>query len=360
LVVLVVAASGDLSGYAASIAERRVSDLLLQLFEPVAAPAAAMTDESAAERQRQAVLKSNRQELKGILTSKAFDLVYLQEKLQTVLLRFNGEVYGKYVPVLVKLQYTFVPSCTRHLDRRAKRASQELYKFILATEQKPRARFTAIRPSTIKKKPPKDDAAATINAKNTKRSEKGGQRAKPDPDGATADGTAQGDTTTATPTDDARKGGGRNGSKKRTSLPHQQPDLLDLFDMDDKDDANEATKMSQGAAKKPRVVATSGRGGVSSSAEGLCADTDDDPNSRRDLPPPDDGIFDQMGKVLRRIKWTDEEKNAVREGVRTLGVGKWMDVKKKYPFVLKNRTSVQIKDCYRTMSKNKEMETEGV
>jgi Myb-like DNA-binding domain len=354
----------DHSAYATSLTETRVSDWLLQLFEPVAAPAGTAVTAESTEQQRHVVLKSNRQELNDLLASKAFDLVYLQEKLQIVLLRFNGEVYGKQVPVLVKLRYSFEPSCTRHLDRRAKQASNELYKFIVATEQKPRARYTAMRSLIIKKKPPEDVATAAKKAKKTKKNKKdlhevkkGGRAAKPDPEGVPADDTAEGDTT-ATPTDNAKKGRGTRGSKKHSLS--QQPDLLDLFDLDDKDDANEAAKMSQGAAKKPRIVANSGHGGASSLAVGISAATDDDPNSHWNLPPPDHGIFDQMGKVLRRIKWTDEEKNAVREGVRTLGVGKWMDVKKKYPFVLKNRTSVQIKDCYRTMSKNKEMDTEGV
>lgn len=67
---------------------------------------------------------------------------------------------------------------------------------------------------------------------------------------------------------------------------------------------------------------------------------------------PDEGIFDANGKVLKRLKWTDEEKTAVREGVRKYGVGKWKEIKAEYNAILRNRNPVQIKDCFRTMTKH--------
>jgi hypothetical protein len=72
--------------------------------------------------------------------------------------------------------------------------------------------------------------------------------------------------------------------------------------------------------------------------------------------PPDDGLFDENGNVKVRRKWTDEEKTAVRLGVAKHGVGKWAHVKKEYADVLRNRTSVQIKDVWRTMANHGEIE----
>mmetsp|Transcript_15658 Transcript_15658/g.24041 ORF Transcript_15658/g.24041 Transcript_15658/m.24041 type:complete len:388 (+) Transcript_15658:194-1357(+) len=56
----------------------------------------------------------------------------------------------------------------------------------------------------------------------------------------------------------------------------------------------------------------------------------------------------------RRVPWTEEEKTAVRQGVRDYRVGEWAKIKSKYKVELANRTSVQIKDQYRTMCKRGE------
>ena len=71
--------------------------------------------------------------------------------------------------------------------------------------------------------------------------------------------------------------------------------------------------------------------------------------------PPDDGIFDENGKVLKRLRWTTEEKTAVKEGVQKFGVGKWKEIKAEYNAILRNRNAVQIKDCWRTMTKHGEV-----
>lgn len=70
---------------------------------------------------------------------------------------------------------------------------------------------------------------------------------------------------------------------------------------------------------------------------------------------PDDGIFDEEGKVLKRVRWTEEEKICVKEGVRKHGIGKWKQIKLDHDKILRNRTVVQIKDCWRTMSKKNEV-----
>jgi hypothetical protein len=66
-------------------------------------------------------------------------------------------------------------------------------------------------------------------------------------------------------------------------------------------------------------------------------------------PMPDEGVFDKNGKVVKRRTWTEEEKVAVRAGVRMYGLGKWVEIKQDYGLILRNRTAVQCKDCWRTM-----------
>lgn len=57
----------------------------------------------------------------------------------------------------------------------------------------------------------------------------------------------------------------------------------------------------------------------------------------------------------RRRLFTDEEKQAIRDGINIYGVGKWADIKAHFAIVLRHRTSVQIKDCFRTMVKKGEI-----
>lgn len=64
---------------------------------------------------------------------------------------------------------------------------------------------------------------------------------------------------------------------------------------------------------------------------------------------PDQGIFTPTGRVHQRRFWTEEETIALKEGVRTLGTGRWADIKSEHEYILRNRTSVQIKDKWRTM-----------
>lgn len=48
-------------------------------------------------------------------------------------------------------------------------------------------------------------------------------------------------------------------------------------------------------------------------------------------------------------KWTVQESEWIKEGVQKYGEGRWKAICLKYPF--QNRTSVMIKDRWRTMKK---------
>ena len=73
--------------------------------------------------------------------------------------------------------------------------------------------------------------------------------------------------------------------------------------------------------------------------------------------PPEPGLFDDTdGRALKRRRWTDEEKAALKQGVETHGAGQWAQIKKDHPLVLRNRHNVQLKDCWRTMVKRGEVQ----
>jgi len=53
----------------------------------------------------------------------------------------------------------------------------------------------------------------------------------------------------------------------------------------------------------------------------------------------------------KRIFWSTCEETHLRLGVREFGVGKWAKILKKYAPIFKNRTSVDLKDKWRNISK---------
>jgi len=62
-------------------------------------------------------------------------------------------------------------------------------------------------------------------------------------------------------------------------------------------------------------------------------------------------------KRHKRSKFTDEEKAAIKHGYEMFGNQnyQWRKIKNYYDSILKNRTTVQIKDCARTMIKNRDL-----
>jgi hypothetical protein len=53
----------------------------------------------------------------------------------------------------------------------------------------------------------------------------------------------------------------------------------------------------------------------------------------------------QMKKYDGRRSWTEEEKGAIKDGILSMGVGHWAQIKEEYPILLCDRTSMQIKVC---------------
>lgn len=69
---------------------------------------------------------------------------------------------------------------------------------------------------------------------------------------------------------------------------------------------------------------------------------------------PDHPLLNPNGTRKRR-KFTEQEKVAIREGVRKFGFGKWSKIREEYGEILRQRTNVNIKDCYRTMMSKDEV-----
>eukprot|EP00592_Proboscia_alata_P005362 CAMPEP_0194371042 /NCGR_PEP_ID=MMETSP0174-20130528/19397_1 /TAXON_ID=216777 /ORGANISM="Proboscia alata, Strain PI-D3" /LENGTH=236 /DNA_ID=CAMNT_0039148857 /DNA_START=40 /DNA_END=747 /DNA_ORIENTATION=+ len=58
----------------------------------------------------------------------------------------------------------------------------------------------------------------------------------------------------------------------------------------------------------------------------------------------------------KRRRFTNVEKNAIIKGVEKFGKGQWAKIKNEYKAILVDRTGVNIKDCYRTMLGNDEID----
>lgn len=63
----------------------------------------------------------------------------------------------------------------------------------------------------------------------------------------------------------------------------------------------------------------------------------------------------QQKKYEGRRQWSDDEKNAVAEGIRKFGIGNWARIKDHYNVLFSMRTSGQIKDCFRRLKRNGEL-----
>lgn len=69
---------------------------------------------------------------------------------------------------------------------------------------------------------------------------------------------------------------------------------------------------------------------------------------------PDEDIFTPDGRVKKRRPFTEREIGALKKGVAKYGKGCWAEIKSEYAEILRNRTTVQLKDKWRNMEKKGE------
>ncbi len=69
---------------------------------------------------------------------------------------------------------------------------------------------------------------------------------------------------------------------------------------------------------------------------------------------PDADVYTADGRVKKRRPWSDREIGALKKGVAKFGKGCWAEIKNEYAEILRNRTTVQIKDKWRNMERKGE------
>ena len=249
--------------------------------------------------------------LRPILDDKPFNLFYVQDKIEAIVRKWSVDVFGDSDPALFKCKYGIaggtVLSVIANTPQLARRASQA-------------GRILA-RPIQIRKL--KDDVVEEDDfpGKSTEELaalQEGREHLKHDHGEDPLD-----DSLTLAAAAKEKNKRRREFDATEEDVPKKRLAIEDALDEDDDEEETERAKLSELPKKKKRA-----------------------PNTPRkfDGPPPDDGIYNDEGLVVRRRRWADEEKTAVKEGVKKYGVGHWVEIKKEYGDILRNRTSVQIKD----------------
>ena len=248
--------------------------------------------------------------------SKFLDLEYLQDKVENLVHKWNCNVFGRLDPELIRLGYR-LPNFN---VRRATAISKEDRVHI----EGPRSERKAKRPSSVDGK---DVQALQAGRENLR--EGHGQDPLEESREIAADaglGLVKFDEP-MTP------------SLKRMREVEAEIPLSQQLEREDQEDEDERAKLSE----LPDKMSTARKKRRKS-----------DPAKMYRKVQPEDGIFDENGKVRRRRRWSEEEKRAVKEGVKKFGIGKWVQIKDEYSDILRNRTGVQIKDVWRTMQNNQE------
>lgn len=275
----------------------------------------------------------------SILSEKPFGLDFVQNKIESLLHKWNNEVYGKEDPTLIQLRYNMPEHVAAGLL-----TPRAIRKSATKTDESEHAGAGLITPRAIRKSTtttdefydartdlePAKQPAKTQAELEELRKDRAALNTKHGADplaasraaaAAAGRGVARKRTAQELASDDENgpSRGGKLLEKKKSATQ------LRFDDDDDDDDEYEKITLSElaSAAKKPK-----------SAAKGV---------------PPDKGIYSPSGKVQRRRAWTEEETNAVRLGFQKLGGGQWANIKAMYPDALRNRNSVQIKDKWRNL-----------
>jgi Myb-like DNA-binding domain len=142
------------------------------------------------------------------------------------------------------------------------------------------------------------------------------------------------------------------------TIPAQSNDNVEeIYDDDDDDDIDSDDEDGPPHSRRVRLPTLPKKRRVMSSPSrtGMVGSPGASSLKMYSGPPPDEGIFDEKGNVVRRHMWTEEEIAALLLGLDKYGIGKWVHIKQDYAYILRNRTAVQIKDKFRTMKKTGEL-----
>jgi Myb-like DNA-binding domain len=302
----------------------------------------------------------NLEDLSTLLADKPFNLDWLERKLVGLVEKWDNICFGSYQPLLVRLKYKSRAKSLFHGKQRQKTTNR----MKLQTTPESGRRRAGI-------KPPRSREGVRRFAEELENLKRNRQALRNDHGedpletsrelAEKATGVARAGRVSKKPrvNETPDKGGDDDftnenepasedtAKTKARALYEKKKSRAKLtFDDSDEEFIDEEDAIRRGRVQLGEVPLRSGVADASSTAT---------PAKVYGGPPPDEGIFDECGNVLKRHPWEAEEIDALVAGVEKHGPGKWVQIKNEYGYILRNRNSVQLKDKFRNMKKKGEL-----
>jgi Myb-like DNA-binding domain len=295
----------------------------------------------------QPILK-NLEDLKEVLSIKPFNLNWLQGRIESLIWLWNLECFGTKQPYLEYVEY-------HDVSRREHYNSTPWNSRVSVTAPNtPPARSTGKRKAILETLKRRRDALSKNHGDDPLiESRKLAATMKENPNPGTEVVTTknilhQGKKSNIVIAFDDSDDEVKQEKAKRTTKKAKAADDDDEDDYDD----NEGDESSPRRVRLPKLPKKRrAMKSPSSTMQGAS------PSKNRIYtgPPPDEGIFNDQGNVIQRHVWNEEEIAALLSGLDKYGLGKWIFIKQEYGYILRNRTTVQLKDKFRNMRKNGEL-----
>jgi hypothetical protein len=260
-------------------------------------------------------------ELEPVLCNEPFSLETFQKKLESLLQGWNNSLFGHVGSVLVRAQY-------RIDEPRAQQASNAVNDTSVGKKKKKKRRHEESK--VLLKEEPGDDEIMSVG-KSLRDDEEAPKKNKR----AFVDMSEESEDVSINLLQEERAKENKQGARGGGLYDRKKSAASITFEEDSDEEEQERIKLSE---VPPNRTAPNSR------------KSDQNPMTYQGAVP-DEGTYNEKGKVIKRRKWTDEESDAVKSGFRKHGhcYDKWVKIKEHYPEILKNRHHMQIKDKWRTM-----------
>ena len=281
----------------------------------------------------QVVLK-NLEDLKEILRAKPWDLIWLQSRIDRLIWLWNEECFGVNQPYLEVIKY-----------HGATRRGANNH-----TPRKRRGSTGATKRSLDPRTPPTRNKVERADVLETLKRRRNALNKNHGDDPLIESRKIASITTAGT------KVTGDNVPAKNVLYHGKKSNIAVQFDdSEDEDEDNEEDADGiESRTRRVRLPQLPKKRRIMKSPS--ASQGDSAPVSRTYTgPPPDEGIFDGKGNVKKRHPWNEEEIDALISGLDKHGLGKWVYIKQEYGYILRNRTTVQLKDKFRNMKNNGEL-----
>lgn len=286
------------------------------------------------------VMLKNLEDLKEILRTKPWDLSWLQSRIDRLIWLWNEECFGAIQPYLKIIKYH--DATRRDANYRNRRVSVGATKGSSGPKTPPQTRD----------KEERADVLETLKRRRNALSKNHGDDPLIESRKLAAITKASTKTTSEIV---PAKNIVFQGKKSNIAVHFDDSDEEVMQDIDDEDEEGESDDNKKTSKRRIRLPQLPKKRRIIKSPSATQEGAPSAVSRTYTGPPPDEGIFDNKGNVVKRHPWNEEEIAALLSGLENHGLGKWALIKQEYGIILRNRTSVQLKDKFRNMKKNGEL-----